>query len=453
MRLADLVYAPWAITPQMHAEVMGIYERHCRGEKIDIRGLEASLGRPLANEPSPYCIEQGVAILPIEGVIAKRMTLLSQISGGASSSYVGQQFSLALQDPNVKAIILAIDSPGGAVDGTQELASLIAGARGTKPVVAFTDGMMASAAYWIGSAADQLFISGDTTLVGSIGVITSHTDQSGAQAMKGMKTTPVTAGKYKAIAHEYAPLSEDGLAMLQGRVDALYTAFVNDVARNRCCDPETVLSDMADGRVFVGKQAIEAGLVDGVSTLDELIAQLSQGSMPDPCKSAGAALQPQPQPQETNVSLTKEQILAEHPEAAAALKAEGRADGATAELARIKAVLAAGLPGHEALINTLAFDGKTTGPEAAMAVLQAERGKREVMARTIEADAPAPLPHATAPAPQAPDAALDHLPLEDRCKAEWEKKPEVREEFGTLDVFTAYMRAEANGQARIFGKK
>ena len=457
MRLADLVYAPWAITPQMHEEVMGIYTRHCRGEKIDLEALEASLGRPLGNEPRPYDVQNGVAILTLDGVIAKRMNLLSQISGGCSSSYVGQQFQTALEDPEVRAIVLSIDSPGGAVDGTQELANLIVGARGCKPVAAHTDGMMASAAYWIGSAADKIYISGDTTNVGSIGVITSHTDRSGAEAAKGLKTTVITAGKFKASGHEHAPLSDEGLGVIQGRLDAIYTAFVNDVARNRGTDALTVFSEMADGRVFVGKQAIEAGLVDGVSTLDDLIDQLALGGLGLPFSGAGAALSLPPHSQETTVSLTKEQILAEHPEAAQALRdegrAEGRSQGATSELARIQAVLATGLPGHDTLIQQLAFDGKTTGPEAAMQVIQAENTKRKAMGRTIEADAPAPLPHIAAPTGSADPDADAHLPLEDRCKAKWTNDPSVRQEFGVFAAYLAFEQAQAAGQIHILGKK
>jgi signal peptide peptidase SppA len=436
----------------MHEEVQAIYARHYRGEKIDLRAMEASLGKSLANEPAPYQIENGVALLPVEGVIAKRMTLLSKISGGASSSFVGQQFQAALADPDVKAIILCIDSPGGAVDGTQELGNLIASARGTKPVLAFTDGQMCSAAYWIGSAADRIFISGDTTLLGSIGVLMPHVDVSGADAMAGQKHTVITAGKYKAAAHAHAPLSEDGLGVLQSLVDVIYTAFVNDVARNRGVEPGAVVQDMAEGRVFVGRQAVEAGLVDGVATLEDLITQLSLGgSNPAQPLGAGAALPPLTVLMEITV-MNKEEILAQHPDVAAALVADGHALGATAERNRIQSVLAAGLPGHDALIQQLAFDGKTTGPEAAMHVLTAERTKRAKVLTDIEGTAPKPAPHAPVPSAPAPDAE-GNLPLEEQCKAIWDKSPEVRGEFGTLQVYTAFRQAESAGQARILDQK
>jgi len=453
MRLADLVYAPWAITPEMHAEVMSIYARHLRGEKINLKAVEAAIGKPLKNEQAPYEITNGVAVLPIEGVIAKRMSLFSKISGGASSSYVGQQFAMALEDPAVKAIILNIDSPGGAVDGTQELCALIAGARGTKPCVAFTDGTMASAAYWIGSAADEIYISGDTTMVGSIGVIMTHVDRSAQEADWGMKTTVITAGKYKAVAHEHAPLTDEGLGVLQGMVDAIYEAFVDDVAANRGTDPETVLNDMADGRVFVGDSAIAAGLVDGVSTLDDLIAKLAQEGASPSFNSAGAALNPKPK-KEIQVEITKEYILAEHPQIAEALRAEGRAEGADRERARIQDVLKAGLPGHTKLMTELAFDGKTTAPEAAMICVQTENKLRAGATSAIETEAPKPVVHAAAPMKtNAAPAANEGLPLQDRCKAIWDQDPAVRDEFITFESYVAFERANDSGQIKVQERK
>jgi ClpP class serine protease len=143
MRLIDVINAPWAITPDLLAEIQEIYVRHMRGEKIDIKGLEAKLGAPLNNEPKGYEVYDGVAVLPIDGVIAKRMNLFSQISGGVSSQLVMRDFHAALADPSVVAIVLAIDSGGGTVDGTQELAREIYQARGSKPILTLSVGMMA----------------------------------------------------------------------------------------------------------------------------------------------------------------------------------------------------------------------------------------------------------------------------------------------------------------------
>ena len=460
-RLVDLVCAPWAITPPMFQEVLGIYNRHVRGDKIDLEGLSASLGRPLKNEPKGYDIVDGVAVLPIEGVIAKRMNLLMQISGGTSTTFAANEFIRAMEDPQVRAVVLVVDSPGGAVDGTQEFANVVASYRGVKPIVAHTDGMIASAAFWIASAADRIFISGDTTQVGSIGVVATHTDMSGAEAQRGVKTTEITAGKFKRIASQYGPLTPEGRAYMQDQVDAVYSAFVSDVARNRGVDVENVLESMAEGRIFVGRAAVEAGLVDGVSTLDAIINSLAEGetfgsdsgkaavsAAHDTNLEAGAASEPATHHKENHMNI--ETLKAEHPDVFEAIKAEGVAEGmtqgATAERQRIQDVLAQALPGHEALVQTLAFDGKTTGPEAASAVLAAERKARETKLGAMTADAPAPATPAVesgSPAPQGEDA----------WKAEWEKDADLRAEFGgSLNAYLAFKKAEAKGTIRIATK-
>ena len=194
MKLLDVVTGPWAIQPEKLLEIQAIYATHLRGDKIDLDAVEKRLGRPLGNEPQGYTIQDGVAVIPVQGVIAKRMNLMSQISGGASSEMIARDFNAALNDAQVTGIILAIDSPGGTVDGTQALADVIALARGVKPVIAYTDGAMCSAAYWIGASALEVYGGASTVQVGSIGVVASHTDVSGKEAALGIKTTEITAG-------------------------------------------------------------------------------------------------------------------------------------------------------------------------------------------------------------------------------------------------------------------
>ncbi len=275
MKLLDILTSPWAIVPEKYAEIQEIYFTHLRGEKIKVKEVEARIGRRLENEEQGYQLVNGVGIVPINGVIAKRMNMFQEISGGASCELIARDFREAMNDRKVKAVLLDIDSPGGTVDGTQDLAKMIFEHRGQKPIAAFTDGQMASAAYWIGAAADEIFISGDTPQVGSIGVVASHVDVSKAEESRGIKTTEIYAGKYKRIASRYAPLSEEGKATLQDMVDYLYEVFVDDVAKFRGVSQEDALK-MADGKLFMGKRAQKAGLVDGIKTFDQVIECLNQ---------------------------------------------------------------------------------------------------------------------------------------------------------------------------------
>ena len=457
MRLADLVFAPWAITPEMYSEVVGIYTRHMRGEKLDLRALEASLGRPLANEQKGYTIHgNGVAVLPIDGVMSKRMNLFSQISGGTSTQVLGNQLRAAAADPAVKSLILHVDSPGGAVDGTQELAAIVREVRDRKPVVALADGMMASAGYWVGSAAEKVYITSDTTQVGSIGVVATHRDYSGAEAAQGIKTTEITAGKYKRIASSFEPLTAEGRQSIQDSVDHVYSVFVEDVAQNRGTDVETVLEKMADGRIFQGKQAITAGLVDGVSSLDKLIAELSAEAPDKSRRAAVSAGTPQPKNKENIV--TKEEIAAQFPEIAEAFRAEGRAsvdvstakaEGAAAERDRIKDVFAQAMPGHEALVEGMAFDGKSTGGDVAKAIVAAEKQTRGARVESMRNEAPKTVP--AAPVNTGANGG-QNLSVEERAKHAWDNDPSLRADFDDFADYLAFEKGQAKGSVNLFKK-
>jgi capsid assembly protease len=454
-KLLDVLNSPWAIAPEKLEEIQGIYLTHLRGDKIDIPAIEARLGRPLANEPKTYEVIDGVAVLPVEGVVAKRMNLFSQISGGMSTEMASRSLQQALADPNVHSVIQYVDSPGGAVDGTQNYANDVYAARGTKPIVTLASGVMASAAYWFGAAADKVYISDLTTTVGQIGVVAKHVDISAAEEKAGRKTTEVAAGKYKRVVSAYKPLDAAGEAHIQEQVDAVYSVFVADVAKFRGVGEQTVIDDMAEGRIFIGQAAIDAGLVDGVSTLDDLIAQLNRDR-------AGVAQRTIKPPSLTGASMDLEKLKAEHPALFKAVTDAGIEIGAAAERARIQAVEGALIPGHEKLIATLKFDGKTTGGDAALAVNAAERTIREAQGKAANGDSPKPV--ASVPGPtveKTGDERADTeakriaaLPVEDRCKALWEANSDnVRADHVGLAEFTAYTKAVDAGKVKVLGRK
>ena len=429
MKLLDVLTAPWAIEPAKLHEIQAIYATHLRGEKIDISALEAKLGRPLANEPQPYTVQDGVAILSVEGVMAKRMNLFSQISGGTSTQLAIRDLQQAGADPAVHSIIQVYDTPGGTVDGTQAFANVIRQVGQIKPVITLADGVMASAGVWAGTAASQIYIADTTTTVGSIGVVSQHVDLSGRDAMAGVKRTEVFAGKYKRIASDTGPLTKAGLQSIQDTVDYTYGLFVQAVATHRGVSVDQVLSDMADGRMFIGEQAINAGLVDGVSTLDDLIVKLNQ----DRTRSSSSSRASGPSPragvahvpthsQGAAMPITREQLAAEAPDVLAAIQQEG----ASAERERIQSIEAQALPGHDKLISALKFDGKSTAGDAAMALLAAEKQTRNAAASALASDAPTPLPVAPAPAVEASGKpVLSRAEVDTQAKAYVKANPAV----------------------------
>jgi signal peptide peptidase SppA len=402
MNVLDILNSPWAIQPETLQEMCAIYAAHRNGDKTDIKAIEAAAGRSFSNEPKPYSVQDGVAMIPIEGVLSKRMSMFAQICGGMSYTSLQQDLSTALNDPDVTGIILTIDSPGGAVDGVQAAGDAIFAARSQKPIVAYVDGKATSAAYWLGSAASQMYVGSDTDQVGSIGVVTQHVDTSNAEHQRGVKITDIAAGRYKAVGSQHAPLSAQDRNSIQDHLDQLYGTFVDTVARNRGVDSQTVLSNMADGRVFVGQKAIDAGLVDGKTTLPQLIQRMKsqQGGAtmgaPNSKPTKGNAAMPAAE-QETTFTSAQLQTARDEAHKAGfdAGLTQGRTEGATTERDRIQAVEKVTLPGHEALVAGLKFDGKTSGPEAAVQVLQAEQKLRDERLSQIRSEAPNPVPEST----------------------------------------------------------
>jgi len=419
MKLLDLLTSAWAIVPDQLREIQAIYAAHLRGDKIDIDAIEARLGRPLANEQQDYQIRQGgVAVLTLDGIMAPKANLFTRISGGVSTQLATLQIESAMADPRVIALVLAIDSPGGSVFGTPELAASVFDMAKIKPIVTVTEATLASAAYWAGSAANAIYASGPTVQIGSIGVVATHNYNPSAE--RGV-TTEITAGKYKRITS--GALSEEGKAYMQDQVDHLYSVFVDAVATQRGTTANAVLEHMADGKVFIGQQALDRGLIDGFATVDSMVEQLAThpakfskrrqavfalGSLPPQSAGAqtvatlaGPVLPKNSNPETKGSVMDRATLEQQHPALFAQLQAEfsaqASAAGAADERQRITDVRAQTLPGHEALVEALAFDSKTTGPEAAMAVMAAERARIAGAAAAHAADAPAAVPHAAAP--------------------------------------------------------
>lgn len=278
MKILNLVQQqPWAITEEMLDLINQVlYERYFG--TIDIDSIETKTGKKLDNNFMPV-IRKNIAVIPIHGVIAKRMNLFHEISGGVSTELIKKEIQSALNNPDIDAIVLDIDSPGGTVDGTKELSDFIYESKEKKPILAHANGLMASAAYWIGSAANKI-TAYDTAQIGSIGVLAAHYDFSKRDEMQGIKRTYLYSGKYKAIGNDAEPLSKDAKDYFQKQLDDIYTIFVDSIARNRDAEVNKVLSDMAEGKMFLAGEAKNIGMIDHIMNLDdtiELAAKMADG--------------------------------------------------------------------------------------------------------------------------------------------------------------------------------
>lgn len=275
----------WAISQEV-LEALQRTMMQYEGDVVSLASIRSSLMNSLGDRQNPsYTVQDGKAIIPVIGPLDKRMSLMQLFFGGSSTEDIRRNFEAAMADSKVGSIVLNIDSPGGSVDGTKELADAIYNARGGKPITAYVDGNAMSAAYWIASAADKI-IAPETARVGSIGVYSTQIDASKFYENLGVKKSYIYAGKYKVAGNDAAPLSNEDRAYFQSMVDKYYSLFVEDVARNRGVSTKKVLNGMADGKVFIGSDAFDAGLVDKIGNFNTTMKRGARQGM----KAEGAAM-------------------------------------------------------------------------------------------------------------------------------------------------------------------
>jgi signal peptide peptidase SppA len=200
-------------------------------------------------------------------------------SGLTSYAGLSAQLDAAVANPDVVAILLDVDSPGGESGGVFDLADRIRAAAQTKPVWAVANDMAFSAAYALASAASQVFVS-RTGGVGSIGVIAMHVDQSEKDAQDGVRYTAVFAGDRKNDLNPHEPISSEAHAFLKGEVNRVYGLFVETVARNRGIEASAVRDTEAG--LFFGQAAVAIGLADAIGTFDDALEQILESVSPLP---------------------------------------------------------------------------------------------------------------------------------------------------------------------------
>lgn len=178
------------------------------------------------------------------------------------------------KDPSIKAIVLRVDSPGGAVAPSQEIYEEVRKAASAKKVVVSMGSIAASGGYYISAPATRI-IANPGTLTGSIGVIMEIPNIEGLLNKIGVKAEVIKSGKHKDIASAFRGIGKEEREILQGVMDDVHDQFINAVAEGRKMLPADV-KKLADGRVFTGKQAKDAGLVDDLGNLEDAIKEAAK---------------------------------------------------------------------------------------------------------------------------------------------------------------------------------
>lgn len=384
-RLAARLYnSPLLITPEKAEIIERVFRAHLDGTVAELPPHEPKARPDILTQTSTTFTRQrggymrsdsGVALIQIVGALTQRHTPGVSMSA-ESYQNIGEQLQAAINDPQVRGILLEIDSPGGEAAGVAGLAEAIGAANVEKPIVAHANEMAFSAAYWLAASASELYVP-KTGMVGSVGVIMLHVDQSQANAKKGLEVTHITAGARKADFSSHQPLSESALASAQAIVDRLYGQFVGHVAQARGISADVVSGTEAG--LLNPDQAVELGMVTGIATLDGSLQRLHT-LMSDPTQrkqygsaAASARLSSTaqlPGKDETMSDATKgaapPQAAAITPEQLAAASADAAKAAKESERARISAITGhAEAVGREKLAAHIAHNTDDTVEKAA----------------------------------------------------------------------------------------
>jgi signal peptide peptidase SppA len=285
---------PWAVMPEMRSVIASILARRLAGVEVERAEIEAALVNR-KNLPQPRA--GSVAIIPVYGVIAPRMNLLSDFSGGTTFEQLTSKLRAAMGDKAIKTIVLDVDSPGGSVAGSAEFAAEVMKARAKKPIIAVAQFTMGSAAYWLAAAATEV-VAAPSARVGSIGVFYLHEDLSDALKTMGIKSTYISAGEGKVDGNPTEPLSDTARARMTALVDEAYSQFVGHVVKGRGqgMTAERVKKDWK-AHVYGATDALAIGMIDSIETLDDVLARVLTAS-PDAADQRAARDLSEPPPTE-----------------------------------------------------------------------------------------------------------------------------------------------------------
>ena len=266
-KLLKILSGQWAIEPKA-------MEALCSSDFGDPAWKESN--EP--NHKNNVDIQNGIAVLHIDGALTYRSNIWKAWFGVDTYNSIENAFNELVADESVNGIVLSIDSPGGEIKGVSDLANLIFSARGTKEcgIVAHSAGIMCSAAYWIASAAEKIVVS-DVAQVGSIGVM---------GVLNGGKDETLTFLRSNLSPNKNLdPNTPAGRSAIEKNLDATAKVFIENLAKNRGSDYDTVLENYGQGSVFVGQEAFDAGMVDAIDSLDSVIEKMIKhqpigGNMP-----------------------------------------------------------------------------------------------------------------------------------------------------------------------------
>lgn len=261
----------WAITAESMDLIQAIALRQ---HEVDVEALEKIQARRAAGAYD-LRVRDGVGILDVQGPMFRYANLFTMISGGASYQMLMLDLERARNDPNIRSILLNMDSPGGEVNGCAELAAAIEAAGKVKPVEAYVGGQACSACFWLACATNKITMA-STAYVGSIGVRMGIRDSSERDSKSGVRTVEFISSRAPNKRLDFE--SDEGRGRIQRYVDATEDVFIAAVARYRGVSEETVAQEFGGGGVEVGQAAVDIGMADALGSFEDVFSRMSAGN-------------------------------------------------------------------------------------------------------------------------------------------------------------------------------
>lgn len=237
---------------------------------------KVSLASSNSFDPSEYnlmSVHEGVAIVDVSGHLVTSAPAFATMFGVLGYNVLKDTLITAAQDPEVKHILLNIDSPGGSANGIDAVSELIKTISSThKPITSFTDSKAHSAAYWIAAATDSISATRMAD-IGSVGVITVLTEYTKAMEKDGVTATVLRSGEFKALGSSMEVLTPQAKEVIQGKMDQMYKEFTAHISSSRSQLPSDT-TIWSEGKTFMGKDAIKVGLIDKLTSFEDLTTSL-----------------------------------------------------------------------------------------------------------------------------------------------------------------------------------
>lgn len=218
-------------------------------------------------------IREGVAVISLHDYLANRRSLEMLFFGGTHAGSFLSAINWAVNNADVKSILLDVQSPGGPFMGAPELAASIRRARQEKPTYAVATGAALGAAYLVAAQTTHLFAS-PSALLGDVGIAIIHREASVLNDRAGVTYTLIRAGENKALANDVEPLTARAHAQLQEKLDRQMDLLLEEIAAGRGTEPKSVRERSAGGKLFLAAEAVTSGLADEVARLDEVLSRL-----------------------------------------------------------------------------------------------------------------------------------------------------------------------------------